>query len=333
MSRSHDSDPRALRHIKPHLYYRGEHYRHSQNLRGSRTHVAATFSRNTPTLPVDLTGTEYPSAHPPALTLPYTSAYKNCPGPVPPRSWTLTSKQAVEDTLAWRKQALSLLLPAPSPIPSLSSLCTHILATLPTEEFTEIVEYLPQHLRRDLVRHTAVYSPLSGAKLFALCDATGHTDTELLVVGPHAVLRDDHFFRATSTTNTCNGSEDQDEADDSWDCDQESDVEPLNTLILISSRLATSVLFSLPASITRLGLINLPEPFSLHRLPGKCPLLVVLDLSYNTWLGPGAETILERVPWSRWNHLHILGMRECHVSSRMLGELNKGRWDDVEVVQ
>lgn len=310
MSRSHDSDPRAVNNLIHTL--RGEHYRHSQNLRGSRTHVAATFSRNTPTLPVDLTGTEYPSAHPPALTLPYTT---------------------VEDTLAWRKQALSLLLPAPSPIPSLSSLCTHILATLPTEEFTEIVEYLPQHLRRDLVRHTAVYSPLSGAKLFALCDATGHTDTELLVVGPHAVLRDDHFFRATSTTNTCNGSEDQDEADDSWDCDQESDVEPLNTLILISSRLATSVLFSLPASITRLGLINLPEPFSLHRLPGKCPLLVVLDLSYNTWLGPGAETILERVPWSRWNHLHILGMRECHVSSRMLGELNKGRWDDVEVVQ
>jgi hypothetical protein len=212
-----------------------------------------------------------------------------------------------------------------------------MLAALPTQDFTQdIIPYIPPHLRCDLIRHTAVYSPLPNSKLYALCEPDGHADTELVVVGPNATLRDDYFIRTTPGSNS--NSEDmlEDKEDEIWDSERESGSDPLNTFILMSTRLATSSLLSLPPTITRMALINLPTPISLHRLPGTCPLLVTLDLSYNTWLSQGsdsAEKILDRVDWSRWNYLRILGLRECHVSSGMLLKLNRGRWDDVEVVQ
>ncbi|KAF5380892.1 hypothetical protein D9615_004027 [Tricholomella constricta] len=331
-----DPNPRAVNNLLHTL--RGEQFRHSQNLQRIRTHVSATLARNSPTLPIDLSSPDYPLDRPPAKAeASHSSAYKNCPGPEAPKSWTLTSKEvAEEDTPVWRARAVSLVLPSPPPIPSLSNLCLRVLAALSTQQFKQdIIPHLPSHLQRDLVRQSAIYSPLSSAKLYALCEPDGHTDTELVVVGPNATLRDDYFIRATRDTDNVD-SHSNNKEDASWDSERECDVDPLRTFVLMSTRLATSSLLSLPPTITRMALINLPTPIALHRLPGTCPLLVVLDLSYNTWLGlksGSAEKILDRVEWSRWSHLRVLGLRECHVSIGMLVKLNRGRWDDVEIVQ
>ncbi|GLB34869.1 hypothetical protein LshimejAT787_0204340 [Lyophyllum shimeji] len=310
----HDSNPRAVNNLLHTL--RGEHFRHAQNLQKSRSHLSASTSRSSPTLPIDLTTAEYSSDDPAS-------------------SKSATSPSIVEDTPAWRARAVSLVLPPPPSIPLLTNLCLRILAALPAQDFTQdVIPYIPPHLRRDLVRHAAIHSPLSSSKLFALCEPDGHTDTELIVVGPNATLPDDYFIRTTRTED----SEDTlgDAEDGSWDSERGSGSDPLSTFVLMSTPLATSWLLSLPPTITRMALINLPTPISLHRLPTTCPLLVTLDLSYNTWLSPGSDTaekVLERVDWSRWNYLRTLGLRECHVSSEMLVKLNRGRWDDVDVVQ
>ncbi|KAG6866990.1 hypothetical protein C0991_003906 [Blastosporella zonata] len=291
---------------------RGEHFRRAQNVRRSLTHVSANIGRTVPTLPIDLTLPDYPSAKAPA----------SAPGPQPPKSWTLTKSS---ESPHWRQRALSLLLPpVPTRVPTLAGLCLRSLAALPAQEFAvDIVPWLAPHLRRDLVRHAAVYAPLGGAKLWPLYEPDGHADTEMIVVGPYAGLRDDYFIR--ESTN---------KAGEDWDADVDQGAEPLSTLVLMCTRLATSTLLSLPPTITRLALLNLTTPIPLHRLPSTCPLLVVLDLSYNVWLCTVDESdrALDRVEWSRWSCLGVLGLRECAVSSMMLGRVNRGRWDDVEVV-
>ncbi|RDB21261.1 hypothetical protein Hypma_011689 [Hypsizygus marmoreus] len=301
---------------------RGEQFRHSQNVLRSRTHISATPTRSSPTLPADLISLDYPN-----------------PDYEPAKPVALLP--IVHDTPTWRANALSLVLPETSHepgVPLLTNLCLRIVASTSNSEFTEdVAPYLPPHLRRDLVRHTAIHSPLPSSKLYALYEPEGHADSEVIIVGPNAALRDNHFLRtAPVPIDTPPGSTaENDEDDDSWES-EESVPEPLSTLILISTRLSASSLLSLPPTLTKLALINLPVPISVHRLPRMCPLLTILDLSYNDWLRPGsssAESTLDRVEWSRWNHLHILGLRECNVSSEMLVKLNRGRWDDVEVVQ
>ena len=159
----------------------------------------------------------------------------------------------------------------------------------------------------------------------------GHADGELLIVGPQATLRDDFFIR--DSRNKPDNSTSQDSSD--WDSEK-STPPPLSTFVLMSTPMATSIVLSLPPTITHMALLNLPAPIALHRLPGVCPLLEVLDLSYNTWLtstSRDAPKILERVEWGRWKCLRVLGLRECFVSDEMLQKLNKGRWDDVELLK
>jgi len=81
-------------------------------------------------------------------------------------------------------------------------------------------------------------------------------------------------------------------------------------------------------------LVNLPESISLYRLPKLCPLLVLLDLSYNQWLkySPTKNSLLTSVDWTRWNHLEVLGLKDCAVSEELVARINQGRWDDVEIV-
>jgi hypothetical protein len=94
-------------------------------------------------------------------------------------------------------------------------------------------------------------------------------------------------------------------------------------------------MFTLPPTLTHLALINILNPVSLHRLPMTCPLLECLDLSHNMWLvaEKDAEERLGNVQWSRWHRLRTLGMRGCHVPAESMVEINKGRWDDVQVVR
>lgn len=217
-------------------------------------------------------------------------------------------------------------------LPALTLLCLRVLASYPNPEFAEdIAPYIPVHLRRELIRDAAVLSPLPNVKLYALYEPDKHADSELLIVGPNATLKDGFFIRGTSNASAFASNELESE---SWDSEI-STPEPLTTFILVSTSLAASSLLSLPPTITRMALVNLSTPISIHRLPSTCPMLVVLDLSYNTWLAheDNAEKILGRVEWSRWDRLRVIGLRECHVPDLVRERLNKSRWDDVEVIQ
>jgi len=160
----------------------------------------------------------------------------------------------------------------------------------------------------------------------------GHVDGELLVVGPFASLRADHFLQATASEALI--TDPQHVSTKDWDVEDRT-PNPLQSLIVLSSRLAMSTVLSLPITLTHLALINLDKPISLHRLPAQCPLLVVLDLSFNTWLAHmSIETVknIERIDWERWAQLRILGWRDCTIPDGMLTNLNRRRWDDIELM-
>lgn len=283
-------------------HHRGEQFRHAQNVQRSRSHITASpLSGNSPTLPFDI-------AQPPSQTPRPTTAPYHDP--------------------EWRARALSVILPSPSALPSLSILCLRILASYPVDPFIhDIVPHLPTHLRRDLIRDFAIHSPLPNPKLYALYEPDGHAESELLIVGPAAELRGDLFLRTPLAAGTSNEQ-------GSWDMEDHT-PEPLTTLMIISTRLPTSSLLSLPPTLTKIALVNLPNPVSVHRLPNICPLLIILDLSFNTWLEleADAERILQRVDWTRWTHLRVLGLRKCYLSTATHEKLNRGRWDDVDVIQ
>lgn len=313
---------------------RGEQFRHSQNVQRSRSHISSTLTRNSPTLRVNHFTPGYDVLDPESVTAEVgqsSSPFRNYSGPRPPKSWRLTSKVNVHATSTWRAHALGLILgyrgsnlPA---VPPLTQLCLQILASFSSSEFTEgVVPFLPSHLCCDLIRYAAIHAPLPPSKLYPMYSQEGHANGELLIVGPQATLRDDFFIR---DNNKSDGSSSQDLSD--WD--SESPMPPsLCTFILMSAPMSISVVLSLPPTITHMALLNLPAPIALHRLPGICPLLEILDLSYNTWLNSTSRDALARVEWSRWNCLRVLGLRECFVTCEMLQKLNKGRWDDVQVV-
>lgn len=332
---------------------RGEQFRHSQNVRGSRSHVSSLrVTVHSPTLPAGLFGPDYPVSDPPeAKPEALRSASRPCSGPSPPKSWTLTSPTEARDTPDFRASALSIIFShlssasaASSPVPPLTLLCLRKLVSLTTvTEFREdVVPFIPPHLRRDLIHYTAIWSPLSNTRLFPLFDLNGcgHAAGELVIVGPSAYLPDDYLSRSSprshrSDDNTASTVWDRGDWDqDDWNQEQS----PLHTFILVSTRLSMTTLVNLPPTLTHVALINLSVAVTLHRLPSTCPLIVCLDISYNTWLSETAATdtgikMLERVDWSRWVDLKVLGYRECHVFRGLLAKVNKGRWDEVEVIQ
>lgn len=194
-----------------------------------------------------------------------------------------------------------------------------------------------------------MYYPLSNSKLYALCDPEGHVDGELIIIGPQATLRADHFRKIALS---CGYGRNQGTGDGGleplltltdtnteveWDASQSSPM-PLQTFILVSCHISTPTLFTLPPTLTSLALVNLPYPVPLHRLPGICPLLSILDLSFNRWLmtrGTNAQVghPLDRIGWSRWNKLRVLALRGCHPSVAIVETVNRGRWTDVEIIQ
>lgn len=278
-------------------------------------------------------------------------------GPGPPKSWIRTVEQDDQDTPEWREEALSLIFSyipdAPSnrfnrpeqqkqlSLPSLTLVCLRRLLSLtsPSEFIQHVVPYLPSHLRRYLVRDAAVHSPLPSSSLLSLFGKEGHISGELLIVGPAASLPEGYLLRNSPTTGydaaemSSSNDTDEDQADD-WEA--EDTPEFLTTFILLSTPLSSCALSCLPLTITDMALVHLPFSIPLHRLPGICPLLGVLDLSFNAWLAEGSpdgQKILNIVNWRRWNHLRILGLRGCYIPDGMIVKLNKGRWDDVRVIQ
>jgi hypothetical protein len=132
--------------------------------------------------------------------------------------------------------------------------------------------------------------------------------------------------------------------------------EPIRTLILLSITLTVPALLSLPPTLTHLALVDLKQQVPLNRLPSICPRLVVLDLSFIRWLAPlpdissesgdnddgvgqqhyqpmqKGRTLLMGVPWTRWADLQTLALVECDVTPEVVGLVNRGRWNDVEIV-
>ncbi|KAA1471092.1 hypothetical protein DENSPDRAFT_929294 [Dentipellis sp. KUC8613] len=339
---------------------RGEHFRHSQNVRGSNEHLSNVARRSTgPSLPYSVIfGTEYrtPAPGPSSSTV---------AGPVP-RSWVQhhDTRDALS-TVEGRQEALSLMLSrsGASPghsqaqasggasLPTLVNLCLRVLLDYcgPGREFVEdVVPYLSPHTRRELLRYTAVHCPLSNPTLYSLFDPGGHADGEIIIVGPQASLRSDTFrpsFQEPESTASLRSSspgttdpEDPPEAswnttaDDEWSMPGPA---PIYSLILLATTLSVPTLLTLPPSLTHLALLHLPSAVPVHRLTGKCPQLEVLDLSYNPWLSTthwGEKGLLEQVAWNRWRHLRVFGCRECGITPEALREVNRGRWTEVEIV-
>jgi len=313
----HSSNP--PRHVNSLLHtLKGEQFRHSQNVRKDRTHLSSPRTHNSPTLPVNLIwppSTSEPESEvepsPPSTSTETGDAAKVVAGPIP-KSWALKANKNEHTTRTRRVDALSVVLsrlPSGSKsisidvlsegslLPPLTLLCLRLLLSSNSgPEFAEyILPYLPPHLRRDLLRYTAVHSPLSNTKLYALCGPEGHADGELIVVGPQATLRADHFRKITpnyihgddqgldgANLGLAPGSVETD-AEEGWDSLDEgrSSPNPMRTFILSSCYISTPTLLTLPPTLTNLALVNLPSSVPLHRLPGICPLLSVLDLSYN----------------------------------------------------
>ncbi|TFY72673.1 hypothetical protein EVG20_g348 [Dentipellis fragilis] len=340
---------------------RGEHFRHSQNVRGSNEHLSNVARRSTgPSLPYSaIFGTEGRISAPDSSSSPVA-------GPVP-RSWVQQhDARDIHNTVEGRQEALSLMFShsGTSPghghgqasdgtsVPTLVNLCLRVLLDYcgPGREFAEdIVPFLSLHMRRELLRYTAVHCPLSNATLYSLFDPGGHADGEIIIVGPQASLRSDAFRPSSkepeptassqSLSVGTTGPEERPEA--SWDVAAADDEwstpgpAPIYSLILLATTLSVPTLLTLPPSLTLLALLHLPSAVPLHRLTGKCPQLEVLDLSYNSWLGTaqwGERGLFEQVAWNRWRHLRVFGCRECGITPEALREVNHGRWTEVEII-
>lgn len=295
---------------------------------------------NSPTLPVGLTAlfdhdNDTTSESRRLIESSRTPLYS---GPAPPKSWMPIPEKDVHETSAWRTKALSIVashldnfLESPG-VPSLAFLCMQLILSecKNSKELQEdVIPFIPPHLRRQVIRHCAVHSPLPGWKLYALFNVHGHADGEIIVIGPDANLRENHFIREPQDDNALSASR-QD-----WEIEDGSD-NPLRSIILVSTRLPTSTLLLFPPTLTLLALINLPNSIPLYRLPKLCPLLSVLDLSYNFWLNEavgGTTYALDKIEWSRWSRLRVLGLRGCFASIELLEQINRGRWDDVNIIQ
>ena len=259
-------------------------------------------------------------------------------GPIP-RSWAVTTAPAFEGP-KWRETALSLFFaqiggaaqeadPTPA-VPSLGEFCLRVILRYcgtDANVLKELVPYLGPHLRKQLMRMCAVRCPLPSASLRVLL-GEGHNqvDGELIVVEPTSPPRPELFQFERSQA--------QMDPEGLWDAEGHDGLS-LTALAIVSTTLPMASFLALPPSITRLALVHLSTPIPLHRLPDKCPLLEMLDVSYNLWLGepaPGGERALDRVAWQRWAYLKVLGCRECGIALEELRKVNEGRWDDVTIV-
>ncbi|THU88400.1 hypothetical protein K435DRAFT_677665 [Dendrothele bispora CBS 962.96] len=337
---------------------RGEQYRHSQNLRRSRVHISSAPTHNKPSLPfnlVDLELSQYSDPNDDTSSVPDQSALKKYSGPDPPKSWTLTAAKDTCHTAEWRRRALAVIFTYRRDpyittnelidnanldfqnLPSLTALCLRMLINeSSTSDFIEyIVPCLPPHLRAQLVRYTAIQCPLSSAMLYSLLEPEGHADGELLVVGPSASLPETYFLSSPTSNDIVVPERGQNSVSKDWDSDDWT-PNPLQTFIVMSTRLAPPLFLTLPPTITHMALLNISPSIALHRLPTICPLISFLDLSYNTWLNPmsiDTANSLGRLDWNRWSHLHTLCLRECSIPDDVLIKVNKHRWEDVVIIQ
>jgi len=311
---------------------RGERFRHEQNVRRSkirhRVHIPTT------SLPPHLLPSSDSEVRGPRTS---SNETPNTAEPVP-KSWRTVPKEVQNTrTPEWRADALSLVLDGLSVnqtlgAPPLTELCMRVLldAFSALEDFEHVLlPSLPLHLRCVLQRYTAVHAPLSDQKLHALLGESGHLNGELIVVGPDAGLRKDAValkpLDRQILVDGCQDWESEDPFVDSFE---------LKTLALVSTCLPFQTLFAFPRSLTRLALVNIPTHAQIYRLPSLCPSIVVLDLSFNSWLKypDQSRMALGMVNWDKWDDLEVLGLRGCSMCQDTLDRVNQHRWLDVQVV-
>jgi hypothetical protein len=261
-------------------------------------------------------------------------------GPIP-KSW-IPTHHIDRNTQSWRSTALSIvhISDSKSSIASLTQLCLCFLLHSfpdPAEFAAELVPWLPPHLRRELLRYTAIDEPLANAKLYPLFDPAGHADGEIIVIGPQASLRNDllpsYRYKKQPPSTPLVGTS-------AWDADDVVETTDegtrLHSLALVSVSISMQSYLNFPPSLTHLALVDLSTSVPLHRLPGLCPSLVILDLSFNKWLGSAKtsdDTALGRIDWQKWSVLQILGLRSCLVDLDFLEKVNRGRWADIKIIQ
>jgi hypothetical protein len=267
-------------------------------------------------------------------------------GPVP-RSWlpTASSSSADHASPAWRATALALFFapaaPSAGAVDSLALVCVrHALAHYGSDAdaLAALRPHLPPHARRLLLRETAVRAPLERAALAALLGPVGHASGETIVVG--AAQADVLRLADGRDVGVAAGRAEWD-ADDAGGAVAEADAVEGDEIGLSAVALLCAPLLGLQVlspALTRLALVRLSIPAPVHRLPERCPLLEMLDLSYNDWLATpafGEETVLARVRWTRWTRLRVLGLREAgfRTDSAVLVGVNEGRWVDGLVVE
>ena len=274
--------------------------------------------------------------------------------PIPKPTKTTSHVVVDRSSRSWRTTALSLVYPHRSNptttlVPSLAQLCLRILLDVfsdPVEFANELVPELPPHLRRSLMHYTAINEPLSNEKLYSLFESARHADGEIIVIGPQASLRNKIFPSYRFNSGHCSqelgptrsvgpDKEKSWEVDDKYGDNDWSSNTCLRTLVVISSGFSMQTYLNFPPTLTRLALVDLPTSLPIHRLPGLCPLLVILDLSFNSWLGTrsAGETALERVDWLKWSCLETLGLRECNIDPAVLKRVNHKRFVDVRIIQ
>jgi hypothetical protein len=306
---------------------RGEQYRHDQNVRKNKVRHHAHIP--TTSLPPYLLPSSDSEDRAPRT-------YTNTAGPVP-KSWRVVPKEIQDkETPEWRADALSLVLdglPANRPlIPSLAELCMKVLL----DTFRELEDFegallpsLPLHLRCVFQRYTAIHAPLSNPRLHALLGERGHLNGELIVVGPNASLRRDAIaLKPTGHQIPVDNSQD-------WEVeDPFLDSFELQTLALVSVNLSFQTVLTFPRSLVRLALVDISTPPPILRLPSLCPSIVVLDLSFNSWLEDPerSHAILGMVTWGKWGDLDVLGLRGCSVHQSTLDKVNQNRWMDVQII-
>jgi len=107
----------------------------------------------------------------------------------------------------------------------------------------------------------------------------------------------------------------------------------LQTLALVSIDLSFRTLLTFPRSLKRL-LVDISTPPVIYRLSSLCPSIVVLDLSFNSWLKDPdlSRAILGMVDWDKWSDLDVLGLRDCSMHRDALDRVNQYRWTDVQII-
>jgi len=206
-----------------------------------------------------------------------------------------------------------------------------LLNTFPElEDFEQaLLPSLPLHLRYVLQRYTAIHAPLSTPRLHALLGEPGHINGELIVVGPGVSLR-----KAATALKHPDRRIPVDDSQD-WEADDPFvDSFELQTLALVSTDLSFRTLPTFPRSLKRLALVDISTPLPIYQLPSLCPSIVVLDLSFNSWLKDPDQSraILGVVNWDKWDRLDVLGLRSCSVHQDALDRVNQNRWVDVQII-